>query len=383
MVAGTDFAHPLRVLLDARKLGDGGIGVYLTNLVDGFLAEESARKVDITLLVHPEDRTASKWSEDLSPQITTRCRPYSLAELTYLGRSIDWSKFDLFHTPHYPLPMAIPVPRVVTVHDTIHFTHPEKFYYPLLAWPLIARTLACAEAVITVSHASATALRGLGRLLPGAKAPITVIPNALAHRSAAKGPALSKEELSSRTSCLAVVSTPKPHKRIDRIIAAFLAAHATGSLGAAVLHLVGYAFVGSGWERLLAPELFLAYTDAVNKGTIVVHGAVSDTCLQSMFEDARLLLVGADIEGFCIPVLEAHAVGVPVVSTPIPAVVELLGGNDKTAVDFTVAGLKQALVEAWGNPQLAAPPDDRYTPRAVAAATLAVYRQAVLDRAKG
>ena len=37
----------IRLVLDARKLGDGGIGVYIENLVDGLLSLHSRGFIDI------------------------------------------------------------------------------------------------------------------------------------------------------------------------------------------------------------------------------------------------------------------------------------------------------------------------------------------------
>ena len=51
----------IKVTLDARKLGDGGIGTYIQNLVDGFLELNSDISgfhelgVDLSLIVSPDE----------------------------------------------------------------------------------------------------------------------------------------------------------------------------------------------------------------------------------------------------------------------------------------------------------------------------------------
>ena len=141
----------LKILLDARKLGHGGIGVYLENLVSGllYLPAFVDGRCELSLIVNKEDPALRQWGKDnglgvfvgeclvekLSSQWNSRvnlifdkARGYSLDELfamPYRLRS-EIAKHDLFHCPHYVLPHFIKIPKVVTIHDIIHVTHPDS-----------------------------------------------------------------------------------------------------------------------------------------------------------------------------------------------------------------------------------------------------------------
>ena len=161
----------LRVLLDARKLGDGGIGRYTENLIAG-LCDNKA--VDLTVLCHP-DRAAQFREVSSISCLTDSATSYSVDEYFRLAKRIDWSKFDLYHTPHYTLPFGIPIPTVVTVHDLIHIEQPQKWFYPLIASKLIRSSLARSSAVLTVSEASRSSIE---RFYPRSKNKVRVVPNA-------------------------------------------------------------------------------------------------------------------------------------------------------------------------------------------------------------
>ena len=47
----------MRLLLDARKLNDGGIGVYIENLLEGFIESGIVdNEIAITLFIRSDDR---------------------------------------------------------------------------------------------------------------------------------------------------------------------------------------------------------------------------------------------------------------------------------------------------------------------------------------
>lgn len=314
--------EPLRVLLDARKLGDGGIGVYITNLICGLAVTEG---IDLTVIV-------SGGRENLIPKnakvkvLIDKAKSYSLDELFLMPRRIDFKNYDVFHTPHFPLPYGIPVPTVLTIHDTIHLTHPEKLFYPTIAKYLLRSSMQRAAGVVTVSQASK---RSLISLCKDVVSKVRVIPNAI-------GPNLSTNNINNIGDesgldfpyILAVFSNRKPHKGFNDLIEAFKAAQV--SIGNMSLVLAG-----SG--------ISTAHKDISENIKFV--GEVTDTQLQNLYSGARFLVMPSMMEGFSLPVLEAKSQGTPIVSRPVPAVCELLDDNDYLCSDMSVAALSAGLVE--------------------------------------
>lgn len=331
-------SRKLRLLLDARKLGDGGIGVYVDNLIQGLSGIDA---VDLTLLVKPgaDDRfsfpSAVKRVYDASP-----C--YSLDELLLLGRRTDVSNFDLFHTPHYILPYGISIPSVVTVHDLIHIDYPERFFYPWVARSLIRSSVARAEAVLSVSRATQKAVIDLTH---ASEEKIQFIPNAIA-------PFLLQPHAGSVLDLpspiqgigqyfLAVISNVKPHKAPGDLLRAFQAFRENQmwrgiAATAPTLVLVGYGCGDLTRSSMLANL-------AQETENVLVLGAVGSGELSALYSKAAAVVIPSLAEGFCLPALEAQARGTPVVCRPVDALKELVTERDVVAVDMSIGALAQAM----------------------------------------
>ncbi|MDP1591075.1 MAG: glycosyltransferase, partial [Prosthecobacter sp.] len=77
-------------------------------------------------------------------------------------------------------------------------------------------------------------------------------------------------------------------------------------------------------------------------------GMVSREDLCQLYAAADALVVASYAEGFCLPVLEAHVCGTPVIARPVPAVLELLSASDTVCTDFSLNALQDALVDFSG-----------------------------------
>lgn len=72
-------------------------------------------------------------------------------------------------------------------------------------------------------------------------------------------------------------------------------------------------------------------------------GAVSDSELALYVKEALALVVPSHIEGFCLPAVEAQAVGTPVICRPVPALLELVTEKDTVADSFSITSLAKAI----------------------------------------
>lgn len=340
----------LRVLIDARKLNDGGIGVYTENLITGLLAQS---EIDITLLVNPAALESAErprpWLGEVR-LIAERARPYSVGEMLHMPARIPWHDFDIFHVPHFTLPYGCRIPTVITVHDLIHVHHPERRFYPLIAKPLIRSALRRATRVVTVSHATYRELLSFARDLPTLIKKLSVVPNAL-------DPFYidyARRALSTAGGCggvqgrylLAVLSTLKPHKGLVDLLEAFrrlkgdLAVDAGASaIADADREVVDFVrglklvLAGQGTENLGPGSELGALASSING--VQIAGAVSKEDLAHLYAGAVALVVPSTAEGFCLPVIEAQSLGTPVIARPVPAILELLSTNDTVAADFS------------------------------------------------
>ena len=339
-----DTASLPRLLLDGRKLGDGGIGVYIDNTVQGLLERADTQ---ITVIASQAQAESAKWRRDVT-WIYDSSKGYSLSEYLLMPRRIDFSRFDLYHSPHYTLPFGVSIPSVVTVHDLIHIDRPEAFYYPLIAKRLIKSAVTRASKVIAVSAGTRNAVIKLTGVDPRK---VVHIPNAIPSFVSGIG---RDEPLSEANRPLfvaaderyfvAVISNNKPHKGVADLLRAwplfverYEKFNSTGT--APRLVLAGYGAERVKGDRALSQLLARA-------GSVSIIGSVESDLLRHLYRGADALIVPSLAEGFCLPALEAQSVGTKVVCRPVPAIAELVTPDDVVARDLSVEALVEAILSA-------------------------------------
>jgi alpha-1,3-rhamnosyl/mannosyltransferase len=129
----------MRIGIDARKLHDFGIGTYLQNLLKELVRIDD--DAEYIVLCRAADVA---WLAALSPRlqpVVTRADNYSLREQIEVPWRLWRAGVALFHSPHYVLPILVPCPAVVTIHDCIHLMFPQYlpnrlaiFYARLFMW---------------------------------------------------------------------------------------------------------------------------------------------------------------------------------------------------------------------------------------------------------
>ena len=385
----------LRILIDGRKILDGGIGVHTENTIQALLAQEN---VDVSVILDPEVRKApevakSTWLERVDV-VKDSARPYSLDEAFGLPQRIDFSRYDLFHVPHFTLPFGIKIPTVITVHDLIHIKYPEHFYYPWVARFLIKSALKRASRVLAVSQATYDDLLEFVGPNEKIRAKLRVVPNALDpfFLKNPQGP----EYLMNRFKLqgdylLTVFSTVKPHKGVTDLLNAFKTIKERQRVIAAatpegqVLNDLKLILVGKGTETLVERERLLEIAGSIPG--VYVFGTVSREELLNLYAHALGVVIPSKIEGFCLPVLESHAQGTPVVVRPVPAIKELVTDRDVVCEDLGDPALENGLLElirrhcsgqvirGWAN--LA-----RYDREDIGRTILQVYAEAIRAEAK-
>ena len=248
----------------------------------------------------------------------------------------------------YALPLVLPCPAVVTIHDLSFERDPSLMGRKdrLVFKRVVPRAARKAKKVLTVSERTRRDLRELYGI-PDDK--IVVTPNGV-------DPAFSPDGTGTRGDYVLLVGAVQERKNP---LAALAAADAVG------LPLV---VAGPRKDEALAREL--------ERRGARLRGYVEREELAELYRGAACLVQPSRYEGFGLPVLEAMASGTPVVAVPEPALQEVAGEAAVWADEAGLAdGIRQALAE---RERLVAAGLERgalFSWAETARRTLAVYRE--------
>ena len=225
----------------------------------------------------------------------------------------------LLHTPNYVL-MPFDGPALTTVHDLSWLSYPDA--HPVERVKFLDRhlpkTLARADLVLTDSEFIAAEI-ATRFALPRAK--IRAIPLGV---DAAYHPRTAEEILATlakhrleHSAYLLVVATLEPRKNLARLVRAY-AALPTATKARHPLVIVG----ARGW---LNHELERTLTPLEAAGTVRRLGYVGEDELPALYAGAHAFAFPSLYEGFGLPVLEAMASGVPVLTSNVSSLPEVAG----------------------------------------------------------
>jgi glycosyltransferase involved in cell wall biosynthesis len=217
---------------------------------------------------------------------------------------------------------------VLTLHDLIYYrnrTPPPEFAAPIrllwrlyhLAWWPQRVLLNRADAVVTVSEATATQIAEHGLT----HRPVTVVPNA-----PDSGLDLPRTP---RTDALVYMGSFMPYKDVGTL------AGAMPALPDHELHLMSR----------ISPEERARLCALAPGGRLVFHDGASDETYREVLRGATALVSASRDEGFGIPLVEAMALGTPVVVSDIPVFREVGGDAAAYVAPGDVAGFVRAVRE--------------------------------------
>jgi glycosyltransferase involved in cell wall biosynthesis len=233
-----------------------------------------------------------------------------------LPRIVRRLKIGLIHTQYItpPLPFC---DTAVTVHDVLFESHPQFFgkFFALRSRALVPFSIRQSGAVFTVSEFSRNQIADIYRVPKGR---ISVIPNGVNRERFFPGAkdfeSVSAVGLSTGTYFL-TVGRLEPRKNHTALFQA--------------------------WSRIPAPRPKLAvvgqrhfkYLDAINllrslqlERDVLLLDDVSDAQLPAIYRHARGFIYPSWAEGFGMPILEAMASGIPVITSATTALGEISAG---------------------------------------------------------
>jgi glycosyltransferase involved in cell wall biosynthesis len=335
----------VRIGIDTRKLHDFGIGTYIRNLLRQLARQD--RDTEFVLLCRPEDRQSlTCLGENFRPVVETAGN-YSFSEQVRVPFALRREGVALFHAPHYVLPPLVRCPSVVTIHDCIHLMFPQ--YLPsrvALAYARASIAIAARRAtrIMTVSESSK---RDILRFVDTEPEKIDVIYNAYDERFGVEpleqDVVRVRERFQLHDEFVLYAGNVKPHKNLERLIAAFDLVRRRG------LDHLKLVIIGD--EVSKYASLRRAVHAFQLHQFVRFLGYLPEETLAVLYRLAGVFVFPSLYEGFGLPPLEAMACGCPVACSQAASLPEVCGDAARYFAPDDPAAIAAAAAEVLAEPE--------------------------------
>lgn len=302
----------MRIGIDARFFSEAGIGRYIRNLINNLARID--QKNDYFIFLLDKDFNEVKPPENFQ-KVKANFGWYGLQEQLRLPRLLESYGLDLVHFPHFNVPIFYKGKFVVTIHDLIHqnfqmkraTTH-NKLVYKLkqYGYEKVFKTAVNKSEHILVPSEYVKKLLVNGWKVADSKITVT--------KEAVDDKIFTNNKIAKPAyEYIFYVGNAHPHKNVEGLIKAFL-------LLKEQYH--DLRLVLAGYDHYFWQKIKGEYQDE----SIIYKGYVNDEQLSYLYKGAKAFVMPSFDEGFGLPVLEAFAVGVPIVASNAGSLPEV-GGN--------------------------------------------------------
>jgi glycosyltransferase involved in cell wall biosynthesis len=332
---------PLRIALDTRRVADFGIGTYIRNLVRALARVDDHNHYQLIATERAVPEFAS-----LPPNFETAIFPSDrqgalavrggMAQIRY-ALFLRKLEADLFHIPLNAVPLLMPKPYLVTIHDmsTLLFSS-QLGYRNRLRHFYLRRGLLRADRVMAVSMATCRDVEAVLGIPASRMRVVHNAPDPTFHAPSA--PAMARvqgEEFGYPPEIqrvldryrihypfLLYVGRTNPQKNIPRLVEAF--AVLRGEIQEhSVYRDLRLLIIGDEISRY--PALRHAVIQSRVEDTVRFLGFVPIDTLRAFYQAASAFVFPSLYEGFGLPPLEAMACGTPVVCSNVSSLPEVVG----------------------------------------------------------
>jgi glycosyltransferase involved in cell wall biosynthesis len=371
----------MHIAFDGTTLRPGrtGVGYYTEHLLRHTAAQ--CQLDAITVISNRPVATDRPLPAHVRTIVSASWSPRLVWMQTQAPRIVRRIHADVVHFTNGMVPLASPVPTVVTIHDMSLTMFPA--FHPvrrvLLNRPLVNLAARRADAIITVSEA---AKRDIVRLYGLESSRVHVVHEAAApsfrviHDPSELRRVRERYGLGERF--ILYVGTIEPRKNLPKLIEAFARHRVAGDLPHQLVCAGPYGWLSDDIEKQIDR---LRIRDAVH-----FTGYVPFDDLPAIYNLAEMFVFPSVYEGFGLPVIEAMACGTPVITGSVAALTEVAGGASERVDPLEPESLGEAIAALASSRDRREDLSRRGLERAqtfswerAATETLDVYRHAVAD----
>jgi len=297
------------------RFGGGGIPTYVENLVDAL--SNIDQKNEYIIFIHAAFLSQFKLKQpgftfEICPIPQQQIKKTFLWQNTSLVSVIKRHKIDVMHYPGNLAPFFSPVPTVVTLHDVIPFYPdmvPFRFPFREITKIVIANAAKKARKVITGSK---TAKQEILKFMPVDEKKIEVIYHGIPKSVLKTETAISFQPL---TPYILWTGRMVAYKNILHLIQAY---HLLVQQKHIPHHLYLVGIPGDTYQSACRLVNTLKMEHRIH---FILD--IPNEHIQSYYQNASLFVFPSLVEGFGLPLLEAMASGVPIVSSNIAVLKEI------------------------------------------------------------
>lgn len=340
----------LRVAIDCRVVSPrlDGLSRYTLGLARALL--RGTGEIDLHLVVPrdlPSDHALRLLIRDTdAPVIPTDARLFSLTAHVAVPMAIRRARVDVYHYPHFNMPLAATGPTVATIHDLTPLT--EKSYFrsgaaAKRAYFRLATSYTIRRARVVIAPSEATASEIRRRFDP--QVPIVAVAEGV-ERSfqvpTGSDVAAFRRRHGLERPYLLYVGVRRPHKNLPRLVEAF----------ARVAADVPHDLVLVGSRQVAGDEI-----GALASGLGVLErvrslGYLPDPELPLAYAGSDAFVLCSTAEGFGLGILEAFRSGTAVVTSGTGATAEVAGDAAVLVDPLSVESIAGGLRAVCSDPEL-------------------------------
>lgn len=336
----------MRIGIDMRMLNWSGIGRYTHNLVDGLMRIDKDN--EYILFLNEDDIDSYTITNENFSKKPLSSKVFSLEGHYQLTSSLWRERLDLFHSLHFPVPLLWKHNLVTTIHDLIPLIYPKSLpsrMSRIYCYVMMRTAARKSRRVIANSYCTG---RDIVRYLKIPESKVKVIYEGVNenYHPVENESRLRKVKKRYKTSekFIFYLGQWKPHKNILRLMRAFHRLKIKTGIPHKLL-IGGRKDPNYGEIPALARNLGL-------EKDIIFTGYIPEEDLPVLYSAAKLFIFPSLYEGFGLPVLEAMACGIPVVSSNTSSLPEIAGDAAIFVNPYSTEEIAQAMQEVLRDEKL-------------------------------